>query len=537
MNSTRTDGPIAMLLNERTREPYRTGALVSLVRLRWFIQARWAIVILAFAVLAIEHVLFPEVSRPLGLPLVIVALAGVNCLWTTYSYFLVRRFHLHEQIDPDSARGAMRFANAQVGVDLLVLTLILRYTGGVENPMAIFYLFHMAIGSLLLRWWHAVLQGAWAILLFALLAVAEWSGWIQPHYPFLSSMAETDLHRHGAYVAASIGVLAAGVAGTLFFMLQIAARLDEGERRLHQAMDALETSRLAIADLNQRRSRFMQTAAHQLKSPLAGIQTLTNLIRDGVVPADSMRSMCDRIVERCRLGIAQVTEMLTLARVQESDPQRHHDAPVNVGEVADEVYSRHLLTAVEKGLTMRRLILENQDLRAYVNRQDLTDCVTNLLENAIKYTPAPGTVTISVRRETPAPRTAAENPADYVAVTVADTGIGIDKEALIGKEGPGSAGSVFDAFRRGNSALAARIPGTGLGLSIVREVVEQAGGRLRVHSQLGRGSKFTVLFPAEQARPAGIRVRDTRVSEIVVDMESGGQPPASPARDTPPPLS
>ncbi len=84
-------------------------------------------------------------------------------------------------------------------------------------------------------------------------------------------MAGTNLHQHGAYVAASISVLAAGVAGTLFFMLQTAARLDEGERRLHHVMEALETSKLAIADLNQRRSRFMQTAAHQLKSPLTGM--------------------------------------------------------------------------------------------------------------------------------------------------------------------------------------------------------------------------------------------------------------------------
>ncbi len=160
MSPTSTGAPISIPLNERAREPYRTGALVSLVRLHWFVQARWAIVILAFAVLAIEHVAFPHVSRPLGLPLVIVVLAGVNCVWMACSYSLVRRFHLQEQLVTDSSRTALRFANAQVGVDLLILTLILRFTGGVENPMAIFYLFHMAIGSLLLRWRHAVLQGA-----------------------------------------------------------------------------------------------------------------------------------------------------------------------------------------------------------------------------------------------------------------------------------------------------------------------------------------------------------------------------------------
>jgi len=233
------------------------------------------------------------------------------------------------------------------------------------------------------------------------------------------------------------------------------------------------------------------------------------------------------------MGAAQVAEMLTLARVQESDPRRHHDTIVPVGEVTDDIYNRHLPIATEKGLKMRCLLPENQDLRAYIDRRDLTDCVTNLLENAIKYTPPPGSVTVSVRRETLSSRDLRQGAVDYVAVTVADTAIGIDEGSLMGKGGPGGTGSVFDAFRRGSSALAAKIPGTGLGLCIVREVVEQAGGRLRVHSRLGRGSKFTVLIPAVQAHHAGTHVRDTRVSEIVVDMESGGPSPAAPERNAP----
>ena len=79
------------------------------------------------------------------------------------------------------------------------------------------------------------------------------------------------------------------------------------------------------------------------------------------------------------------------------------------------------------------------------------------------------------------------------------------------------AGSVFDAFRRGNGALAAGIPGTGLGLAIVREVVEQAAGRIHVHSRPGEGTRFTILFPARQVETAGPVVRDTRASEIVVE--------------------
>ena len=124
-------------------------------------------------------------------------------------------------------------------------------------------------------------------------------------------------------------------------------------------------------------------------------------------------------------------------------------------------------------------------------------------------------------------------------VIVKDTGIGIESQVL--KKGTGAAAdSIFDAFRRGNRALAAGIPGTGLGLSIVREVVEQAGGYIHVYSRPGEGSTFTVSFPA-RGGGRGSQIRDTRSSEIVVEPGTantashtpGGDGGASQARDHP----
>ncbi len=505
-----------------SHEPYRAGALVSLVRLHWFIRLRWVIVVLGLGALAVDHFVLSDIKRPTGLLIVLIGLAVTNAIWMAVAHFLLRRTDAHDQGEAKAVRESQVFANAQVSVDLLVLTLILRYTGGIESPMVVFYLFHMAIGSLVLGWWQAVLQGLWAILLYSGLAWGEWCGWITPHYPFLSSL-EINLHQHFPHVVAAIVVMGCAVLGTLYFMIQIAMRLDEGERQLRRANAALQKSQQAIHDLDHRRSRFMQTAAHQLKSPLAGIQTLTALIRDGIVPPAEMKSTCQKVIDRCKAGIGQVTELLTLARVQETDPARHRNAQVDVGKVVEDIYHRQVVVARDANLDMQCDIASAQNLIAHVDRQDLSDCVMNLVENAIKYTPGPGKVMIAVRRETADAQAAGSNRRDYVAVTVTDTGIGIDPDALVGREGPAGAGSVFDAFRRGNAALSARIPGSGLGLSIVREIVEQAGGRIRVHSQPGRGSRFTVLFPSEGQAPTGIR--DTRASEIVVEMEDAGHPP------------
>ncbi|HUU59305.1 MAG TPA: HAMP domain-containing sensor histidine kinase, partial [Phycisphaerae bacterium] len=114
---------------------------------------------------------------------------------------------------------------------------------------------------------------------------------------------------------------------------------------------------------------------------------------------------------------------------------------------------------------------------------------------------------------------------DWVYVTVKDTGIGMDSNGFVSGE-DSVTGWVFDAFRRGNRALESGIAGTGLGLSIVREVVEQGGGQIRVHSQPGQGSTFQVMFPARPVggEDAGLAVRSTRSSSVVIDRDAPDQP-------------
>lgn len=488
-----------------SEEHYRAGALVSMLRLHWFVRLRWAMVIAAFTLLAIERALVPDANRPWQLGVVVGAVALVNFLWMAVSQMLARRLQTAEGAveSAQTIHAARLFANAQVAVDLLLLTLILRFSGGVENPMFVFYLFHMAIGSLLLRRWQAVLQGAWAVLLFTLLGLGQLHGLLTPHYSFLPQIAQYGWFQSTEFVVTVIGIQACGVSGILYFTLHIARRLDERERQLIAANAALRQSQTAIQDLQRRRSRFMQTAAHQLKSPLAVIQTLAGLIRDEIVPAEAVNPTACKIVQRCRDGIEQVTELLTLARVQEADPKRHCTAWVDVGEVVEELCLRFRPVAENKKLSFRQEIRDRGTLHARVERKDLTDCIGNLIENAIKYTPAPGEVEVTLSRQPcPNPRAQAAakapNAGDAcICLVVRDTGIGIDADALP-KGDEAVAGSVFDAFRRGNNALAAEISGTGLGLSIVREVIEQAGGRIRVRSSLGQGTTFTVLFPCHE---------------------------------------
>lgn len=478
----------------------RGAALMTMMRLHWFIRLRWAFLVVALVVLMIERLALPDLQRPLlGLIVVLAALGLVNFGWVALSHFVFRRFR--EEAADGPQRYVELFANAQVAVDLLLLTCILRFTGGAENPMAIFYLFHMAIVALLLQRWQAILNGIWALTLYAALAIGEWREWLAPHYEFLPQ-CPANLHTEPEFVFVSLVVVGCGIFGTLYFTLQIARRLQEREQALRDANEALQGSQIAIQDLQQRRSRFMQTAAHQLKSPLAAIQTLTELIRGNIIPPEAIRGTCDKIVQRCREGIGQVAELLALARVQEADPRRHERSEADVRAVVSSLCERFGVVATEKQVELTCHMPETGELLINIDPQDLSDCAGNLIDNAIRYTPGPGSVTVTVSTETPA-----SGPAK-VSIAVTDTGIGISPEILISKDGNPAHAPVFDAFRRGNNALTAGIPGTGLGLSIVREIVEQAEGRIRASSSPNKGSTFTLTFPTRRATAAGKAAAD-----------------------------
>ena len=498
-------------------EPYRAGTLVVLLRLNWFIRLRWLFAFGALAALAIERLAAGTTGRPWQLLATVLGVAAVNVAWTALAGVLRLQLAATRQAENRVIRRGQLFANAQVAVDLLLLTAILHFSGGVENPMAVFYVFHVAIGALLLEPWQALLQSAWAVVLYAASALGEGTGWLA-HYAFLPQAGPLALHQQPEYAGLVVVLVACVVFGTLYFTLRIAKLLERHDAQLQRTNTALERSRQAIADLQQRRVRFMQTATHQLKAPFAIVETLANLVREGLVTdAAGVRTTCEKIVRRCQEGIAQVAELLTLARVQNVDRARPHDVRLDVCQAVSELCRRFAQVAEGKGIELTCWTPPAGDLYVALDPQDFRDCFGNLLENALKYTPAPGRVRVAVTvgREQDRPvRQGGPGRPVSVEIHVSDTGIGLDPHLLRSEGRTLGEEPVFEPFRRGPNVLAAGIPGTGLGLTIVREVVEQAGGKIWVMSRVGAGSSFTVTLPLYGAEPAEPMVRDTRAAQV-----------------------
>ncbi len=217
--------------------------------------------------------------------------------------------------------------------------------------------------------------------------------------------------------------------------------------------------------------RFVADASHSLRTPLTAIQGNVELLLNGIHdPAEQRISLQAIRQETGRLSRV-VSDLLLLAQADAGQSFQH--APVEMMTIVLDVYPQARTLA--DGVTVS---LGHEDIGLVAGDPDrLKEVVLNLTDNAIKYTPAGGQVTLSVYEDK-----------DWVRVEIADTGQGIPPEHLP---------HIFERFYRvpGVKARAGRPAGTGLGLPIAQWIIESHGGRLTVASEVGRGTTFTIWLP------------------------------------------
>ncbi|CUR62186.1 putative ATP-binding region, ATPase domain protein [metagenome] len=262
-------------------------------------------------------------------------------------------------------------------------------------------------------------------------------------------------------------VVAADLAGML-----LDARVVERERTLNEELRALDTYRRDM----------VTTLAHELRNPLSVMWTNLDLVREEDLPARVAGPL--EAMDRAARRIEDMVEDL-MALATASDPANAVSGPVDVsGCVRECVEFLSPLADVEQ-IDVRVDVTDG--LVVTGEGAGIHRLLTNLVSNAIKYTPAGGTITLSLTTETVAGR-------DVVRFECADTGIGIDADELE---------HVFTPFFRSASPDARRRPGTGLGLAIVQQVARRHDGDVEVSSVLGEGTSFTVRLPL--ATPADVR--------------------------------
>jgi PAS domain S-box-containing protein len=267
--------------------------------------------------------------------------------------------------------------------------------------------------------------------------------------------------------------------GHLWLFRDVTAEVEaQAERDRLLGMQRRELRRLA--ELHVLKNEEMATIAHELRTPLTSISGFTELLRDSVDPATTAESAghVDIILRNVRQLERLSSDLLLLDRI-ETGTVNLSLAPIDLPDQLRQTVDAMRLEAEAKGVTLTADVDEGPEILG--DRQRLIQVFTNLISNAIKFTPAGGSVTVR-----------AKPVGTGWVVTVADTGIGIPEAELV---------HVYSRFFRGSNALASGREGRGLGLSIAHAIVAMHGGEVTVASAVGSGTTFRVALPG--SRPPG----------------------------------
>lgn len=256
------------------------------------------------------------------------------------------------------------------------------------------------------------------------------------------------------------------------FMVQAAPILDREENILGVVTvfhDITEIKRL-----ERMRMEFIANVSHELRTPLTSIKGSIETLKAGAIAEREHACNFLDIIERHSNRLDRlIADLLDISRIETGKKQMILK-PIKVMELVDKVISDFRETSIKKHQEISVDIPEDLPM-ALADEEAIETVLKNLLDNAIKYTPENGEITIT-----------ASGNNGYIEIVVADTGIGIPEKDIP---------RIFERFYRVDKARSRELGGTGLGLSIVKHIIEAHEGTVSAESELGKGSRFTITLP------------------------------------------
>jgi two-component system NtrC family sensor kinase len=370
-----------------------------------------------------------------------------------------------ERLGRASERTLRRHVDLQIAVDLVLLTSLLHYSGGITNPFVLFYTFHTFIASLLRSSRAALLVALVSSTLVAALGVGEWVG-LLPHHPIAVGFMDLAATA-GESLAVFVAVFAATQCIAVYFLADIMRQLGRREAELGGLHAQLGRSEKLAAI-----GTLASGVAHEINNPVSVIKNRVQILRYRISDGDDRDSLLREldVIDKHGARIGNITQgLLTFAKETPFELRR---TPVNalVREAADLV--RVPFTAAKLDLV---LDLDPGDPEVLGSGNHLLQVLINVLLNA-KDASAPGA----------AVQVGTSSDGEHVRIAIVDRGTGIPPEHLP---------KIFDPFFTTKDVDR----GTGLGLAISHGIVERHGGRMEVASELGAGTRFTVVLRAAPA--------------------------------------
>jgi len=445
-------------------------------RLAWFTHVRWVFGSCALVALLVSwyafgmRLRFHNGARTMTPAVQVVGLMFLyNAFFTLLGRVVRTRTRITRRLIDSLALG-------QFFCDLIAIAALIHYTGGVENAFFIIILIPVAIVTELLPQGLAYATATVAAALLNLLAWSEQQQWI-PHVSVERAGGQAlyadsvRVYTDPVYVLHVTAALTVTIFATVFVIATIAGRLRAREAEL-------EDAHRKLCQADEAKGLFMRKAEHEMRAPLMAIHSVLDAVTAaGVQLNDDQRRLIDRARQRAKAMMALVNDLLKFSRLRGAEPP---PALISVclGRIVRD--TAELLGAQAEAAGIR-LTCRALPIGVDGDEELLRELVTNLVANAIQYTPRGGSIDVQL-----------DEDGGCAVLTVADTGIGIDGKMT---------GRIFDEFYRTVEAKRVFANGTGLGLAIVSRIVEIHRGRIDAAARPEGGTVFTVHLPRPAARP------------------------------------
>lgn len=430
-------------------------------RISWFITLRWIIVV----GICITSLIASFVLR-IDLPLIsILIIAFCILLFNFACISFQKHIKSHES-----------FANIQISVDWIALVFLVHYTGGIESPVIFYFIFHVIIAAILLTRKACYLQTIFALLLISGLSILEYFN-IIPHIQ-IKELFPDPIYDNGLYLLAILFFFITSLYVSAYLATSVTNRLRKREKEVVVLKNNITDAYKKLEAIDKEKSDFTFKVTHELRSPLSAIQSLLKSIEEGYAGEISQKAkdLIIRSERRTSFLITLVNDLLDLVVGKIGKPRDGERKLIDINEAVKN--NVHLMQEKAKAKDLN-FIINTTPKPSYLNivPDDLDIILTNLIDNAVKYTKEGGTININniiANKE--------------IKLEISDTGIGIGKDDI---------NKIFDEFYRSDNAKAVELDGTGLGLPIVKNLIKRYGGNIDVQSTLGKSTTFTISFPVK----------------------------------------